>query len=149
MFLTLVNDLTFNSMKTALKRIITNKTSIAKDVANQFENLNMMQEESVDQNAKLGKKVNLKDKIGEIVSCVLCDSKMHRAKTCSHKSNYDGSNMVESLSKIEDETVCDEGVNIILLTNKYKILIIEAETNANIDTTCMKTVSGEKWFFIL
>ena len=35
-------------MKTALKRIITNKTSIAKDVANQFENLNMMQEESVD-----------------------------------------------------------------------------------------------------
>ena len=74
---------------------------------------------------------------------------MHRAKTCSHKSNYDGGNMVESLSKIEDETVCDEGVNIILLTNKYKILIIEAETNANIDTTCMKTVSGEKWFFIL
>ena len=40
--------------------------------------------------------------------------------------------------------VCDEEVNIILMTNDQEILTSEMETNAIIDTACTKTVSGEK-----
>ena len=40
---------------------------------------------------------------------VICDSKMHWAKACPHKSNY-AVNMAESLSETEDKTVCDEEV---------------------------------------
>ena len=71
---------------------------------------------------------------------------MHWAKTCPRKSNYSVVNVAESLSEIEDETVCDEEVNVILMTNEYGILISEVETNAILDTTCTKMVSGENWF---
>ena len=69
---------------------------------------------------------------------------MRWAKRDPHKSNYSVVNVAKSLPKIEDETVCDEEVNIILITNEYEILISEMETNAIIDTACTKTVSGEK-----
>ena len=149
MCLTLAHDLTFNSMKTALKRIFSDKTNTSKDVTNKFENLNIKQEESVfavDQSTKLRREINPKDKKGKITRCVICDSKMHWAKTCLHKSNYSVVNVAESLSETEGETVCDEEVNIILMTNEYEILISEMETNAIIDTACTKTVLGEKWF---
>ena len=149
MCLTLAHDLTFSSMKTARKRIFSDKTNISKDVTNQFENLNIKQEESVfvvDQSTKLRRKINPKYKKGKITRCVICDSKMHWAKTCPHKSKYSVVNVAESLSEIKDETVCDEEVNIILMTNEYEIMISELEANAIIDTVCMKTVSGEKWF---
>ena len=61
MCLTLVHDLTFNSMKTALKRIFSDKANTLKDLTNQFENLNIKQEESVfvvDQSTKLRRKIN-------------------------------------------------------------------------------------------
>ena len=70
---------------------------------------------------------------------------MHQAKTCSHKSNYNIVNVAESLSEIGDETVCDEEVNIVLMTDEYEIFFSEMETNAIIDTACTKTTSGEKW----
>ena len=54
--------------------------------------------------------------------------------------------MSQSFSKIQDETVCDKDVSIILMTNEYEILISKMETNAIIDTASMKTVSDEKWF---
>ena len=73
---------------------------------------------------------------------------MHWAKSYTHKSNYSVVNVAESSSNIEDETVCDEEVNIILMTSEYEILINEMETNATIDTACMKTV-GKKWFLNL
>ena len=40
--------------------------------------------------------------------------------------------------------VCDEEVNIILITTDQEILTSEMETNTIIDTTCTKTVPGEK-----
>ena len=52
---------------------------------------------------------------------------MHWAKAYPHKSNYNVANVAESLSEIEDETVCDEEVNIILITNKYEIMISKWE----------------------
>ena len=149
MCLTLAHGLTFNSMKTALKRIFSDKTNTSKDATNQFENLNIKQEEQVfvvDQSTKLRRKINPKDKKGKITRCVICDSKMHTAKIYPDESNYSVVNVAESLSEIEDETVCDEEVNIILMSNEYEMLISEMETNAIIDTACMKAVSGEKWF---
>ena len=80
MCLTLVHDLTFNSMKTALKRIFSDKANTSKDVTNQFENLNIKQEESVfavDQSINLGgklilniKKEKLQDKSFVTQKCI-------------------------------------------------------------------------------
>ena len=92
--------------------------------------MNIKQEESVfvvNQNTKLRRKINPKDKKGKITRCVICDSKMHWAKTYPHKSNYNVVYVAEPLSEIEDETVCDEEVNIILITNKYEIMISKWE----------------------
>ena len=69
MCLQLAYDLTFNSLKTTLKNIFCYKTNTSKDFTNQFENLNIKQEESafaVDQNAKLRGKINPKDKNGKL-----------------------------------------------------------------------------------
>ena len=80
MCLTLAHDLTFNSMKTALKRIFSDKANTSKDVTNQFENLNIKQEESVfvvDQSINLGgklilniKKEKLQDKSFVTQKCI-------------------------------------------------------------------------------
>ena len=71
--------------------------------------------------------------------------KIH-AKTCPYKSNYNVVTVAESSFEIEDKTVCDKEVNI-LMTNEYEIMISEMETNAIIDTACTERVSGEKCFF--
>ena len=68
------------------------------------------------------------------------------AKTCPHKSHCNVVNVAESLSKVDDETVCDKEVNIRLMPNEYEILISEMETNTVIDTARKKTASGEEWF---
>ena len=65
MCLTLAKDQTFNSMKTALKRTFLDKINASKDVTEQFENLNIKQDESVfvvDLNTKHGRKINHNDK---------------------------------------------------------------------------------------
>ena len=80
MCLTLAHDLKFNSIKTALKEIFSDKTNTSKDVANQLKNLNIEQGESVlvvDQNTKLRRKINPKDEKSKITRCIICDSKMH------------------------------------------------------------------------
>ena len=103
---TFENDLTFNSKKTAPKRIFT-------DFSNQFKNLIIKQAESVfvvNQNTKLRRKVNPKDKKGKLqdVSFVTqkCIGQKHPLIT-----------VAKSLSEIEDETVCDEEFNIILMAH--------------------------------
>ena len=103
---TFENDLTFNSTKTTPKRIFT-------DFSNQFKNLIIKQAESVfvvNQNTKLRRKVNPKDKKGKLqdVSFVTqkCIGQKHPLIT-----------VAKSLSEIEDETVCDEEFNIILMAN--------------------------------
>ena len=148
MCLALANDLTFNKVKTTLKRIFSDKANNSKDVTNQFENLNIKQEESVfvvDQNTKLRRKINPEDKKRKNTRCVICTSKLHRAKTCPH-SNYNCVNVAKSLSETEDETVCHEEVNIILVINEHEILISEMEANAIICSACMNTISGTKCF---
>ena len=74
MCLPLAYDLTFNSLKTTLKRIFSYKTNTSKDFTNQFENLNIKQEESaftVDQNTKLRGKLTPKIKMENYMMCHL------------------------------------------------------------------------------
>ena len=148
MCLTLPNDLTFNSMKTALKRIFNDKVNNSNDLENRLEQLNIKQEESVyvfDHNKKMKRKINPTDKKGKVTRCIICDSKMHWSKTCPHKSNTNVVNITES---DDDDDSPDEEVHIVLMSNnEYEILINEMETNAITDIACMKTVSGEKWFY--
>ena len=108
------------------------------------ENSITKQEESVmvfEQSKK--KKVNPMDKQGKNARCVICNSKMHWAKNCPHKTNIKSINVAETIS---DDDNYDEEVNIILMTSEYEILINEMEVNAIIDTACLKTVSGKNWF---
>ena len=63
MCLILASNITFNTVKTALKRIFNVKTKALKDVSNQFQNLTIKQDESVfviDQNTKLWRKFKKK-----------------------------------------------------------------------------------------
>ena len=143
MCLTLANYLAFHSIKTVLKIIFCDKTKTLKDISNQFQNLNFKQEESVfvvDRKTKFRRKVYPTDNERKIRRCVIWDSTMHWVKTCHYESSY---NVNGAESETEDETVCNEEVNIILMTNEYQILIKEMETNATIDTICTKTVSSE------
>ena len=145
MCLTLANDLTYNSMKAALKRIFGDKISNLKD-ENCYDDVYVKQEESamIFEHNKSKKKLNPVNKQGKISRCVICDSKMHWAKNCPHKSiEKEKVNITESTSDNESD---NEEVNIILMTNEYEILINEMEINAVIDTACTKTVSGENWF---
>ena len=85
MSLTLAKDLTFNSMKTALKGIFNDKVNNSNDLENQLKQLNIKQEEPVyvfDHNKKMKRKINPTDKKGKVTRCIICDSKMHWAKTC-------------------------------------------------------------------
>ena len=88
-------------------------------------------------------KVNPMDKQGKIARCVICNSKMHWAKNCPHKTNIKSINVAETIS---DDDNYDEEVNIILMTSEYEILINEIEVNATIDTAWTKTVFGKNWF---
>ena len=93
---------------------------------------------------KMKKKLNPMNKQRKITRCIICDSNMHWAKNCPHKSiEKEKVNITETDSDNESD---NEEVNIILMTNEYEILINEMEVNAVIDTACTKTVSGENWF---
>ena len=149
MCLTLANDLTYSSMKGALKRIFGDKINPLFQVKDSLnDNIMIKQEETAlifEQNKKVKKnKLNPLDKQGKLTRCVICDSKMHWAKHCPHKSSTKPVNITETVS--DEETNDDEEVNIILMTNEYEVLINEMEVNAIIDTACTKTVAGEKWF---
>ena len=107
------------------------------------ENSITKQEESVmvfEQSKK--KKVNPMDKQGKIARCVICNSKLHWAKNCPHKTNIKSINVAETIS---DDDNYDEKVNIILMTSEYEILINEMEVNDIIDTAC-RIVLRKNWF---
>ena len=143
MCLTLANDLTYDSMKAALKRIFGDKISTSKD-EDYYNDVYVKQEESAmifEQN-KSKKKLNPLNKQGKITRCIICDSKMHWAKNCPHKSSE--KEKVDITEASDNDS--DEEVNIILMTNEYEVLVNEMEVNAIIDTACTKTVSGENWF---
>ena len=122
MYLTLANDLTYNSRKATLKCIFGDKinTSVNKEYNG---NRIIKQEESAmvfEQSKNPKKKLNPMNKQGKITRCIICDSKMHWAKNCPHKTNIKSVNFAETHGDDDND---DKEVNIILMTSEYKILM--------------------------
>ena len=110
--LTLVDDLTYNSMKGALKHIF----------EEYHEGVNVKQEESAvifEQNKNFKKKLNLVNKQGEIARCIICDSQMHwgkRCKTYSKAVNKTYSKAVSVMEAVsENDNKDNEEVNILMV----------------------------------
>ena len=55
-------------------------------------------------------KVNPMDKQGKITRCVICNSKMHWAKNCLHKTNTKSVNVAEIIS--DDDVGCKTRNNL-------------------------------------
>ena len=120
--LTLVDDLTYNSMKGALKHIFGDKIiNISKD-EEYYWGVNVKQEESAvifEQNKNFKKKLNLVNKQGEIARCIICDSQMHwgkRCKTYSKAVNKTYSKAVSVMEAVsENDNKDNEEVNILMV----------------------------------
>ena len=56
------------------------------------------------------KKLNPMDKPGKITRCVICNSKMHWAKNCLHKTNTKSVNVAEIIS--DDDVGCKTRNNL-------------------------------------
>ena len=65
-------------------------------------------------------KLNRMDKQGKITTCATCNSKMHWAKNCPHKTNI---KLVHVEKTNSDDDNYDEQVNIILMSSEHEILI--------------------------
>lgn len=148
--LTACTELTFTSMKSALKRIFGGKPGASSAIQ-----LNQEAAFLADQRPVKGRRntafpsgqqrtplpgTNPLDKFGKRSRCAVCQSTYHWARDCPHKKN-------EQVRLTEDENV-DE-VNITLLTQDpvpdAEIFLTESLGSAIIDTACTRTVCGEKW----
>ena len=101
--LTFGNNLEFEAMKLALKRIFT-KSTIANESLHDTNNIkqeeafynknmskskqNKTSKSSKSQKVSNSNKHNPLDKNGKVSRCIICDSKMHWADKFPHKSNY-------------------------------------------------------------
>lgn len=145
--LTACADLTFASMKSALKRIFGGKTSVSSDGISR---------ESVfvtEQRRQKGRSwqqmtrpktpqpgTNPLDKFGRRSKCAVCQSTFHWAKDCPNKC--------DSVKFTEDKTDVEE-CNITLYTKESptdaEIFMTECFGSAIIDTACTRTVCGQEW----
>ena len=90
---------------------------------------------------KPSNKLNPPNNKGQILRCIVIDSKMHRANNCPHNT--------QSVNVLEDNINECEEVNIVLMTedlDKNNIFVAEASKSAVIDTAWTKTIAGEKWY---
>ena len=115
--LTLATDLKFESMKSALKRIVATLSSAPSPLVKKEKiffkksgkfksrpNKNSTKQSNVN-------KLNSLDKNGKIARCIICDSKMHWAGKCPHRN--ESVNMFE-VEDSESENSDSEEVNIVL-----------------------------------
>ena len=159
MALTFASDISFKSMKAALKRIFGEKsfTSTSKDELNSPHNIvkeedafytsqrkyNRFNKNKYDKNIK----TNPLTKEGKISRCAICDSKLHWAKHCQHR-RIQNANIIETSEEEESENEYEiEDVHFVLMTtqNPTKDFVEEMKVKAVIDTACTKTVVGETW----
>ena len=130
MALTLASDLTFKSMKGALKRVFGSE-NVEKDC--NFDNSyldSQIKQENVCYTQQPSKqktgKFNPLTKQGVVSRCAICDSKMHWAKDCQHKRS-ETANIAELNNEAEDnpENIIDD-------------TIIQTDLNAIINTACKR-----------
>ena len=146
-------DLTFISMKSALKWIFGGKTSgtsngiqVNQDVAFFTEQRRQAKGKWNNVTSQSGQQrqllpgTNPLDKFGKRSRCAICQSTFHWAKDCPHRKN-------EDVRITEDVNV--EECNITLFTkasmSDSEIFLAESLGSAIIDTACTRTVCGEKW----
>lgn len=146
--LTACTDLTFATMKSALKRIFGEKTRAAAESISQesvFATEQRRQrgkswQQSTRQKTPPQPGTNPLDRYGRRSKCAVCQSTYHWAKDCPHKS--------ESVKITEDKTDVEE-CNITLYTKESptdaEIFMTECFGSAIIDTACTRTVCGQEW----
>ena len=150
--LTASSDLSFDNMKSALKRIFggtgKNETNSGNGIEIKNEAAMWVQKKGIARKGKFNaakkKATNPLDKSGKPTKCAICQSLMHWARDCPHRYDEEEAKM----TKEEDEHVSEvemEGCNLTLLT-AHEIFVVESKGAAVIDTACTKTVCGEKWF---
>ena len=103
--LTLANDLTFKSMKGALKRVFSDNVEDENPINSLFLDAPIKQENvcyTLPSNKQKKTKYNPLTKQGIISRCEICDSKMHWTKDCQHK-RIQAANIVEIEDKKEDD----------------------------------------------
>lgn len=152
--LTACTVLTFASMKSALKIFLGVKTSVAPLTDGMQASDGAYYTEQQRKGAKKSRSQdNLKrapfpgtnplDKYGRRSKCAVCQSTYHWVKDCPHKNEQ---------VKLTEENVNTEReqCNITLFSNKTasdtEIIIVESLGSAVIDTACLRTVCGAKWF---
>lgn len=146
--LTASTDLTFASMKSALKRIFGGKTSTEAERISQESVFATEQRRLKSKSWQQGTRqktppqpgTNPLDKHGRRSKCAVCQSTYHWAKDCPHKG--------ESVKMTEDKTDVEE-CNVTLYTKESptdaEIFMTECFGSAIIDTACTRTVCGQEW----
>jgi len=148
--LTACTDLTFASMKSALKRIFGGKTTGISN-GNESQVVAFFGEQrppgkfrwsngpSQSGRRQPQQGTNPLDKYGKPTKCAICQSTYHWAKDCPHRRNE---------VKLTEDTHVEE-CNITLFTKAAmtdpEIFLTESLGSAIIDTACTRTVCGEKW----
>lgn len=146
--LTACTDLTFASMKSALKRIFGGKSAstvgINQETAYVTEQRRQRSKpwmQNIQQKTPLPG-TNPLDRYGRRSKCAVCQSTFHWAKDCPHRG--------EQVKLTEDCKTDDvEECNITLYTKESpteaEIFMTECFGSAIIDTACTRTVCGQEW----
>lgn len=161
---TVANDMKYETMKSALKRIFSDepgscsiKTHYDTDAEACYLKRSANRRTQFSRTDVTSMPHNPRNKQGEISRCAVCESKMHWASKCPHNPRRKSVHLTEckeSDSEIRDNSDTDststleEIVNDAFLTANTENEIYVAETTgcAVLDTACTKTVCGEKWF---
>ena len=150
--LTMSSNLNFEGMKSTLKHLFVPHPVHHKHDDTQIKEEEAFYSKKYSQYDKKNKvnfsyrkpnnKLNPPNNKGKVARCVVGDSKMHWVNNCPHNT--------ESVNVLLEYAVdkCEE-VNIVLMTkdlDKNEISVVETSKWAVIDTACIKTVPGEKWY---
>ena len=157
-------NLEFETIKSAFKRIFTKSTkanksfhdtnNIKQEEAFYTKNIYRLKQNKASISSKFQKVLNSNKhnplyKNGKVSRCVVCDSKMHWADKCPHKSNYQSFNISEEITSDTENESESEKINIVLMTEKIdknEIFIAEASKLAVVDTACTKIVAVQEWY---
>ena len=153
--LTAANDLKFETMKGALRRIFANNptsdTGKSIDVQSAYytsykkKTNNTRYSPDNRQTKNSSSKLNPLNKFGKTARCVICQSVYHWKRDCPHKAEQ--AHLTDQCNEEPEVEEC----HLALFTKSatpsaYEIFTVESFGAAILDTACSKTVCGQKWF---
>lgn len=157
--LTACQELTYDAMKSALKRIFSDSSAVTetqngasvaiKQETAFYTGQNQRRKPAFTvaskSNSKTLKGTNPLNRFGQPSRCKICQSTFHWWKNCPNKAE----NINVTESDVADNTSGTEECNVVLFTEaaltENEIFVVESHCAAVIDTACTKTVCGEKW----